>query len=227
MAGRVFGIALPGKALHADNLKRFEAAVAAKLAELARPAEQLPAALERWAPALDVALDADRLATARSAAALVAALQAGSPVEPLATYAPQTSAPAVARSLATAKANLGVLGETLVFGQLDNLRSRPDIEGAHELILRAAAVVRQDEAIEPLAQRLRALAEEAQRLLAPKVVAKPRGKLILRRAIAATGATAVRAELAKLTAELERALAEAGDEVELSGELVVLAKDRT
>jgi hypothetical protein len=42
-AGAVFGIALPGKALHADNLKRFEAAVAARVAEIAKPAEQLPA----------------------------------------------------------------------------------------------------------------------------------------------------------------------------------------
>jgi hypothetical protein len=226
MAGRVFGIALAGRALHADNLKRFEAAVATKVSELGRSAEQLVPELERWAHALGVALDADRLATARSAAALIAALQGRSPIEALQSYTPQTSAPAVAKSLATTKATLGVLGERLVFGQLESVRARPDIEGAQELIERAAAALRQDEAIEPLSDRLRKLAEEAQRLLAPKPVEPTRGKVVLRRPTAAKGAAAVRAELAKLTADVERALAEAGGEVELSGELVVTAKDR-
>ena len=230
MAGRVFGIALAGRALHADNLKRFEAAVAAKVAELGRAAEQLPGELERWANALGVALDADRLTTARSAAGLVTTLGAPgarSPVDVLQTFAPQTSAPAVARSLATTKATLAVLGERLVFGQLESVRARPELEGAQELIERATAALRQDEAIDPLSDRLRKLAEEAQRLLAPPPIAPTRGKVVLRRPTAAKGAAAVRAELAKLTADVERALAEAGGEVELSGEIVVTAKDRT
>jgi hypothetical protein len=226
MAGRVFGIALPGRALHADNLKRFEATVAAKVAELGRAAEQLPPELERWAHALGVAVDADRITTARSAATLISALQSRSPVEALQSYAPQTSAPAVAKSLATAKATLAVLGERLVFGQLENVRARPDIEGAQELIERAASALRQDEAIEPLSDRLRKLAEDAQRLLAPKPVEPTRGKVVLRRPMVAKGPAAVRAELAKLTADVERALAEAGADVEVSGELVVTSKDR-
>jgi hypothetical protein len=226
-AGRVFGIALPGKALHADNLKRFEAAVAAKVAELGKPAELLPAELDRWGALLGVAATADRRKTARSAAGLVAALQAGRLVETLAAYVAETSAPAVARSLATAKANLAVLGERLVFGQLEAVAGRGDVEGATELIERAAAVLRQDEAIEALADKLRKLAEEAQRLLAPPPAATPPGKtVILRRPTNAKGAAAIRAEIGKLAAELERALADAGEGVELRGELVMTARPK-
>ncbi len=227
MAGRVLGVALPGKALHADNLKRFEAAVAAKVAELARPAEQLPGELERWAALLGVAADADRLRTARSARALVTALQQGSAVEVLAGYAPETSAAAVARSLVTAKGSAALLGDRLVLGQLEAVAARRDVEGAIELLERAAAAVRQDEAIEALAERIRRLAEEAQRLLAPRPT--PPGKVILRRPVGAKGAAEARAELARLAAEVERAIAEAGEGVELSGQLVVIAstKDRT
>jgi hypothetical protein len=226
-AGRVFGIALPGKALHADNLKRFEAAVAGKLAELVKPAEQLPGELDRWAGLLGVAPDADRLKTARSAAALVAALARGGVVDVLAAFVPETSAPAVAKSLATAKANMGVLGEKLVYGQLEAVAARHEVEGAAELIERASGIVRQDEAIESLADKLRKLAEDAQRLLAPKP--PPPGTVILRRRVSAKGAAAVRAELAQLTKELEAASAQAGEGVELSGELVVIAhpKGRT
>jgi hypothetical protein len=223
----VLGITQAGKALHADNLKRFEAAVAAKVAELARPAEQLPGELERWAALLGVAPDADRLKTARSARALVLALQQGSPVEVLAGYTPETSAEAVARSLATAKSSLALLGERLVFGQLEGVAARRELEGATELVERAAAAVRQDEAIEALADRLRRLAEDAQRLLAPRP--PPAGRVILRRPARAKGAAAARAELQQLAADLARAIEEAGDGVELSGEIVVLSnpKDRT
>jgi hypothetical protein len=201
--------------------------VAAKVAELAKPAELLPAELDRWGALLGVAATADRLKTARSAAGLVATLQAGRLVETLAGYVAETSAPAVARSLATAKANLAVLGERLVFGQLEAVAGRGDVEGATELIERAAAVLRQDEAIEALADKLRKLAEEAQRLLAPPPAATPPGKsVILRRSTNAKGVAAIRAEIAKLAADLERALADAGEGVELRGELVMTARPK-
>ena len=230
MAGRVFGITL-GKALHADNLKRFEAAVAAKVAELGKPAEQLPAELDRWAGLLGVAATADRRKTARSAAGLIAALQAGRLVETLAAYGPETSAPAVARSLVTAKVNLAVLGERLVYGQLEAVARRGDIEGATELVERAAAVLRQDEAIEPLADKLRKLAEEALGILEPPL--PPRGgppepgtTVLLRRKTSAKGAAAVRAEIQKLAADLEAALEAAGDDVELRGEIVMTGRPK-
>jgi hypothetical protein len=201
--------------------------VAGKVAALARPAEQLPAELERWAALLGVAPDADRLKTARSALALVRALGGGSPVDVLAGYAPETSAHAVARSLTNAEATVALLRERLVFGQLEAVAARRDVEGAIELIERAAAVVRQDEAIQELAPAIRKLAEDAQRLLAPRP--EPPGQVILRRRASAKGAAAARAELARLVADVERAIEEAGDGAELRGELVVLAppKDRT
>lgn len=224
MAGRVFGIALAGKALHADNLKRFETAVASKVEEVGRASEQLPGELERWAALLGVAADADRLKTARSARTLVASLQPGAPVETLAAYAPDTSAPAVARSLLTAKPTLALLGDRLVFGQYEAVASRRDVEGAVELVERAAAVLRQDEAIEALVDRFRRFAEDAMRLLAPKKA--PPGRVILRRAATAKGSTAARAELKRLVTDIERAIDEAGEGVELSGELVVVTTPR-
>lgn len=229
MAGRVFGIAMPAKALHAENLRRFEAAVAARLEELSGYASQLPAELELWTALVGVDANADRLKTARSAAHLVSSLRAarardGRLVDALAEYAPETSAPAVASSLATARVNVELLRQRLVYGQLEAVAARRDLEGADELVERAAVVLRQDEAIERLAGKLDRLAEEAQRLLAPK--APPKGRVVLRRAARAKGASAVRAEVQQLVAELERAIAEAGEGVELSGELVVIAKDR-
>jgi hypothetical protein len=220
-AGRVLGIALPGKARHADNLKRFEALVAAKVEEHARGAEQLPGELERWASLLGVAQDADRLKTARSARDLMAALKQGHVVEVLAAYEPETSASAVARSIERTKANVAVLGERLVYGQLEAVAGRRELEGAVELIEKAATALRQDEAIEALAEKLRRLAEEAQRLLAPPP--PPKGKEILRRTVHAKGAAAARAELARLTAEVEAAIEKAGDGAELSGTVVVVA----
>ncbi len=218
-AGRVLGVALPGKALHADNLKRFEALVAAKIEELGRAADQLPGELGRWATLLGVPESADRVKTARSAQSLMSSLSHGRAVETLAAYAPETSASAVARSLATAKSLVSLLGERLVYGQFEAVAARGDLEGAAELVEKAAAALRQDEAIESLVDKVRRLAEEAQRLLRPP--APPVGKVVLRRVASAKGTVAVRAELAKLTAEVERAIESAGDGVELSGELVV------
>lgn len=224
MAERLFGIALPGKALHADNLKRFEAAVASKVTDVAKPTEQLPGELERWGTLLGVPSTADRLKTARSAAALLATLKQGRVVDALAACTPETSPAAVSRSLATASANLAVLGERLVFGQLEAVSRRSEVEGATELCERAAAALRQDEAIIGLAEKLRELAVEAQRLLAPKP--PPPGKEILRRRTNAKGLAAVRAEVKQLVADLERAVEQAGDSVELSGEVVITARPK-
>jgi hypothetical protein len=172
-AGRVFGVTMPGRALHADNLKRFEAAVAERVRAVAAAAERLPGALEPWCALLGVEREADRVRTARSAAELCAAL-AGQPalrqVAVLAGYAPVTSAQAVARSLRTAGELVAVLGDRLTIGQFEALAGRRGaLEGAAELLDAVAAVLRQDEILAALGERARRGAEEAQRLLAPAV----------------------------------------------------------
>jgi hypothetical protein len=225
LAGFAFGITLPGRALHADNLKRFETELGRKLAEVCPPTERLPALLERWASLVGAEAQADRLRTARSAAALCAAL-AGQPavrqVEILAGFQAETSERAVGRSLGSARAVAQALGETLVLGQFEALgRGRQAVPGASELLDRTAQAVRQDEINGPLAERVRALAVEAQTVLNPPEPPLPRGTRITidrsappRRALGAL-VEAVEAELRKL-----------GDEAELSGEITVTAKKR-
>jgi hypothetical protein len=92
---------------------------------------------------------------------------------------------------------------------------------------RGDRIEHEDRRLVALADRLRRLAEDAQRLLAPRP--PPAGRVILRRPARAKGAATARAELLQLAADLERAIEEAGDGVELSGEIVVLSnpKDRT
>lgn len=227
VAGRVFGLTLSGRALHADNLKRFEAAVAAKLAEVGKSADQLPDELIRWAGLLGVPESADRIKTAESARSLIARLHArpDAVVEVFESYAPETSAPAVARSIATARATLAVLTQQLVYGQLETAASRKEVEGATELIEDAAKVFRQDETIESLGDRIQKLAERAQRLfVGTKAPPPPAGAVVVRKAAAAKGTTAVRAELKRLAKEIEAALDAAGEGVELSGELVLTSR---
>lgn len=140
LAGRLFGVTLAGKALHADNLKRFEGLVTEKVREVATAAERLPGALASWRELFGVDADADRLRTARSAAELCAALS-GQPalrlVAVLAAYTPATSAQAVARSLAAGRAVREVLADRLTLGQFEALAQRRNsLEGAAELIER-------------------------------------------------------------------------------------------
>jgi hypothetical protein len=225
LAGFTFGITLPGRALHADNLKRFESALSARLAEVAPSAEKLPGLLELWAPLVGADAQADRLRTARSAAALCAALL-GQPavrqVEILAGFHAETSERAVGRSLGSAKAVAQALGESLVFGQFEALdRARQTVSGASELLDKAAQTLRQDEINGALAERVRVLAVEAQAVLNPPKPPPPPGirisvdrKVEPRRALTAL-VESVEAELRKL-----------GDDAELSGELYVTTKKR-
>jgi len=226
-SGHLYGATLPGKALHADNLKRFETELAGKLKNVAAAVDKLPAQLERWATLFGVARDAERLRTARAGAALTAALVGQSPVrqvEVLAGAVPETSAQAMGKSNSSAAQLLPLLGDRLVFGQFETLLARrAELAGAEELLEKAAAAVRQDEINIALVERLRALAEDAQGLLHPVAppVAQPRGEVVLRRGVSVQGSSAVRAELGLVLAELEAALATAGDGVELRGELTL------
>ena len=73
-AGETFGITLAGSALHADNLKRFQALLNSKLKEVAPAAAKVPALLQTRLRELDLPPDVDRMITAKSADQLVAAL---------------------------------------------------------------------------------------------------------------------------------------------------------
>ncbi|MEZ4444909.1 MAG: hypothetical protein R3B72_37885 [Polyangiaceae bacterium] len=215
LAGAVFGIALAGKALHADNLKRFEDKLNKALVDGQGPCERLPAVLKRRADELGVADEEARLQTARSGAALCAALK-GQPavqqVRVLADFVPQTSAQALGRSVGSAKANVEALENNLVFGVFAQLEAqRSALPGAEELLERVARALRQDELNEVLAASLRGVAEEGQRLLAPAptpIKSKPQpGHEVVRRE--ASGL----AEVKKLIDELRHQVEEQGEAV--------------
>lgn len=224
-AGRLFGVTMAGKALHADNLKRFEALVADKVKTVAGAAERLPGLLEDWAARFDLGREVDRIRTARSAAELCAAL-AGQPalrqVATLTAFHPVTSAQAVAQSLVTAKAVGQQLGEPLVVGVFRTLAGRRgELDGAAELLDDLAMALRQDEVITPLAERVRRAAEHAQRLLEPPV---PAGRVVLDRTLSGKGRARALAALDAVVAEARAAIEGAGDDVEIAGTLRVVTK---
>jgi hypothetical protein len=232
MAGHTFGITLAGKALHADNLKRFEALLQKALEPAVGPCTALPPLLHKRGVELGVPDQADRSVTARSADALCAGLADKAVVQQvtlLAHFEPHTSSKAVGESIVHAPAVARVLGEELVFGVFGLLRAKHEtLAGAAELLEQAAQALRQDELNLALAPRLRALAEEGQRLLQPKdvaVVAATGKALLVHTTLTGKGGEAVRERLKKALAEVESALAEA-DELELSGELVLRGRKK-
>lgn len=161
----VFGVTLPGRALHADNVKKFEAEVTGRVKALAASVVRLPALLANRLRELEMSDDVDRMKTARSSDGLIASLQNKSGVElvrVLAAYVPVTSTTAVQRSLGSAAENVRVLEERLVFGTFQQLRSMP--EGA-TILADVQRALRSDETVEALAPRLRRLAEVAQETL--------------------------------------------------------------
>jgi hypothetical protein len=209
LAAATFGKTLPGKALHADNLKRFEQLIKDELQNKAPAAARLPALLNEWARDHGVDAIADRLRTAQSADALCAQLAGKTgkqAVETLASFHAETSAKAVGQSLATAAANLQVLGDTLVRGAFQQLRGRAsELAGADELLGRVQSTLRQDELVVALGERVRSAAVEAQDLLRPPAHTAPaRGTRVRSEALQGLDAKAAISKLRDLAAQLER-----------------------
>ena len=228
-AGVAFGVTLPGKALHADNLKRLESEVA-RCVKAAASCARLPALLSARLTALDLEDVVDRKTTATSADQLVTSLlgRAGKELcEALAAFTPKTSALALGRSLRQSMNGAAddvtkVLEDDLVFGPFLQLKAKAGtVEGAQELLDDVARCLRQDELNEPLAPRLRALAGKAQRLLNPP---PPPGRVLVQAAWNKTGKAAVVDELRALVQRAEAALDGEGDDVVLTGSLTLTAR---
>jgi len=230
LAGTVFGIALAGKALHADNLKRFEDKLNKALVEHKGPCERLPELLAKRAGELGVGDDEARLVTAKSSAALCVALH-GQPavrqVNVLAEFTPETSAQALGRSVGSAKGNVEVLGNNLIFGVFAQLTGqKSSLAGAQEQLERVTRALRQDELNEALAASLRGAAEEGQRLLAdtsgepvqpPKP--DPAPDAVVDEAFSAAGSDKAKAAIQKLLGLLEEHADT--DDISLTGRLVI------
>jgi hypothetical protein len=247
VVGHVFGVPLPGKALHADNLKRFEAFLAAKLSNAVVPAAKLPATLRGRLLALGEPESADRLRTAITADHLCANLYKKSGLEQvnlLASATFNTSEKAIGQSIATAAETVAVLDDALVFGVFGQLVARGlDLAGASEVSANVASALRQDEVNQPLAARLRKLAEDGQRLLVippPRVefgVATVAGRgtvtatgvaveILVSQSLNVQGRDAILARLRSLISDVESKLDAAGDDVSLTGTLTLTGKKK-
>lgn len=222
MAGTALGIAAPGKALHADNVKRFEAEVSKRVREKQQACLKLPSLLQKRQTELGIDTS-DRLTTATSAAELMAMLHdktGQSLIEALATFEPQTSGRAVAQSVGAADEVARVVDDPLVFGPFQQLKARGDsVEGGAELLTSVTRCLRQDELNEALAAGLRKLAARAQQLLNPP---PPPGRVVLQTTLQKQGKQEVIAELQRILADVEKTLStEGGNAVSLVGSLTI------
>lgn len=236
LAGAAFGVAIGGKALHADNLKRFEVRMAEELAAKAGPAARLPGLLRARMRELGLPEEVDRVRTAVSADQLCSQLQGKRAVEQvrvLASFTPETSAQALGKSIARAADAMKLLDDRLVFGVFGQLGlRRAELSGAEELLARVAETMRQDELHVGLAERLRTLAEEGQRILAPpappeiRPESKPE-RVLLRRPFRAQGKKAALSEVRAALEELERRIEVSSEDVTLTGEIVLSASPKS
>src|ERR1019366_2567555 len=222
-----FGLTLAGRALHGDNLKRFEALVQAYFKPKVAAAARLPALLEPRLREFGIGEEADRLVTARSADAISSALagrKGKEIIEVLAAFEPKTSGRAVAASLAGAEEGVKALDDELVWGPIDQLRGRHDLRGAPELLERLSQALRQDELHVKLGAHIRELAKEALGLQVkppPPPPPPPPGTETKAISVAGRGRADAKAALARLGEEGGAGLETATDDVELTGSLQV------
>ena len=215
MADASLGVQLPGvKALHADNLKRFEGAVLEKLKLSAAAVIKLPGLLRGRYAELEVPETADRVVTAAAAEALATSLsgkRGQALVEALAAFVPKTSAKAVGASWREAKRCGEALEDRLGFGVFAQLAARQaTVGGAAEVLEKVAAALRQDELNVGLTSALRDLALLGQDLLKPPPKLK-----VLDLHLVATSVAAARQQLG----EWMKAVEALEGEVEIRAEL--------
>ncbi len=233
LAGTLFGIALPSRALHGDGLKRFEQALIDKLGAVSGPARQLPDALRARLEQRGLSTDAPRLATAESGRALVDALEGlrgRQLVEQLARFEPKNSPSALSRQLAQAAHAIEVVKNDLVFGPFAQLEAQEGaIAGASELLEKVDRVLRQDE-INVALSELRSLANAALALIPatrsgeriePPPPLPPDEEVIANPSVHARGAQAIEV-LEALLAQVRDALTARG-EVRIEGALRIVA----
>lgn len=220
-AGAAFGIALGGRALHADHLKEFEEKLRTALEKGAGACAKLPGALGRRATELGLPSDTDRMRTAKCADKLCTELlgqRVVDQVQHLAAAELQTGDRAVGRSVGAVVETVVALNDDLAFGAFDQLRARASaIVGGSELLEQVAAALRQDEVNVALAERIRVLALEAMRLLRPPQLDDPPKQ----RKVLYSGQLTGRAALQEALAKLDTLAKEHGSELEVAGSIEI------
>jgi hypothetical protein len=225
LAGSTLGLSLAGKALHADNLKRFEVDLAEKVNAVAADAAKLPGLVRRWQTELSVPDEGmDRLTTATLADAFCASIQGKKGLEQvraLAGFERKERAKAIGASLASAAANVRGLDDPLVLGVMLQLKAQN--KGA-DLLETLAKLLRQDEVIVALAPRLKQLAIDGQKRLVepppPPIIDPTPTPTHDRVALRASGRDVLDA-LRKALATAEARVAQGDTDLSLDGTLTV------
>lgn len=205
-AGKLFGIALGGRARNARNVRAlFERVQAARTAALRDRADAVAELLGQRGAFLPE--KAPRLQTAERAAALLAELDTRDPVElaqALGNFEPAPSSwPALERHIKHAGRVIRVLEEEVYFNVFAALRGS-ERDGAADLLAQLSQALGADELTVDLAARLPALSAEGQRAIhvvdpgpaADRVVRQGQGESL--------------ADLTAARDQAERALQEAG-----------------
>lgn len=218
-ANQCLTVTFASRFLSPENLSRFRALVSDRVEKVAPGCADLPALLSARNHALGLGTDTERLSTARSADQLCVALRGKSGVEQvraLAAYEPKTGGTAVGQQVGQAEPLAKVLRDDILFGVFAQLRARSaEVAGAAEVVEQVCSALRQDEVNVALGERLRDLARQAQRLLHPEAPPTPAPKVFEKQA-RAQGKAAIVATMAELMHELEQALKDAEDDVELT-----------
>jgi hypothetical protein len=209
-AGLCLGVTFANRFLSPENLGRFRAQVSEKVEDRAAACADLPQLLSRRSADVGLAAETDRLSTARQADQLCEGLRGTSGVEQvklLPAIEPNSRA-ANGRHVADARKLVELLRDVVLFGVFDQLRSRrSELAGAEELLEHVPSALRQDEINVSLAERVRDLARQAQRLLHPD----GRGKeVVFQRRVQAQGSAKGRAPLNELTALIDTELHKGG-----------------
>ncbi|MCP4654008.1 MAG: hypothetical protein GY856_01180 [bacterium] len=218
-AGSVLGFTVIYKALNADNLKRFEEQVREKLDPARDACARLPGLVARRLDAFGEGVEADRLRTARSAAALCAQLagkRSSELVRALAPFVPETSPRAVGSSIKRAGEVCRVLENELIFGVFEQLRDLGD--AAAQIRAEVASALRQDELNAWLVEKLESLARAGQELL---IVPTPSPDVLIRETFDVRGRQAIVDRLRGLVAAVEELESE---ELRLHGSVRVEGK---
>jgi hypothetical protein len=234
VAGMFFGVALAGRALQPENLKRFAGELDKAIAKVGEPASRLPGALREWNRVLGIDESA-RLTTAESGERLIGRLRgrsAADQVRELAKFEAQTSPNALSRSLGGVVDVLRLLDSRLtlgVFGQL--MAARETVPGVADVCLEAAKVLRQDELNESLPTRLEQLAAKGQELLRGKpqpvavttptpVPEVPKERVLVDRRLDMHGTEGVLRAVMEI-AEQVRLAAERGEVLQMRGSITI------
>jgi uncharacterized short protein YbdD (DUF466 family) len=227
-AGQCFGVSFAGKHLSPDNLGKLRTRLDEQATKVGTAVADVSGLLTKYASALGVDPECDRLTTARSAEQAIVAVRGKSGVEQvraLARYAPATSATAVGRHLSNLSQLQIVLKDEILLGVFTQLRTKTsELAGAEEVLEQIQSALRQDEIHVELASRLRELGRQAQQLLAGPIGPAPEERVIKTWKVKTEGRSEVNARLAELVRELEQELAQAEGEVELSGSLTLKEK---